>query len=238
MKICLVGEGPLAEQAGRLLDALGAEREPDREQADWILPATEDDALLKTLAGPKTLLDEEAWALCSSRLKTDAYLREHSLPVPAVFPGGSEPYLVKPDRGSFGLGIWVTDDYCEVGGAVNAGFLTQEELPGDVWSIVVTGVPGAYTVHPAMRLSFNDLRRRTGAVPDEAPEAGALRETARKAAECVGVHGVLEVEAMLHNGVWEITDLNARLPMYTSDALLEKGVNLLGELIEARRAKA
>lgn len=232
MKLCIIGAGPLYEQATRLADAAGLELTDDPAAADHILPATEDDGVLAKLDVNKALFDPAAWALCSSRLKTDAFLREHGVPVPEYFPGGSEPYLVKPDRGSFGLGIWVTDDYCEVGGAVNAGFVAEEELSGDVWSAVVTGAPGGYTVHPAARLAFDGRRQRIGAYCESAPDADALYKTAGTVAEAIGLRFVLEVEAICHHGTWTVTDLNARLPMLTPDALLQThGVNLLDALI-------
>ena len=231
MKLCIKGAGPLLEQAKRLAEAGGCTLVYDPAEADFVLPAAEDEQTLKSL-GEKALFDPNAWALCSSRLAADAFLRENGFPAPAYFPGGSEPYIVKPDRGSFGVGIWVTDDYCEVGGAVNAGFVTQEALSGDVWSVAVTGTPGGYTAHPAARLTFDGNRHRTDAVCEPAPEAELLARTALDAAEAVGVHGVLEVEAIFDGGVWKVTDLNARLPMLTSDALLSAcGVNLLTELI-------
>lgn len=232
MKLCVIGTGPLREQAARLAEAGGYALVSDRAEADYILPASEDDAALQTL-GEKALFDLKAWALCSSRLASDAFLKEHGIPAPEYFPGGSEPYIVKPDKGSFGLGIWVTDDYCEVGGAVNAGFVTQEELPGDVWSAAVTGTPGNYTVHPAAKLTFDGLRKRSAAEITDTPDAQALAGTAKKIAEALGLRGVLEVEAIHHLGVWKVVDLNARLPMLTSDALLSHGVNLLDELVKA-----
>ena len=200
--------------------------------ADKIIPATESGAVVKELRGENVLFDADAWNRTSSRLAADAMLREGGIPAPEYFPEGSEPYIVKPDRGSFGLGIWVTDDYCEVGGAVNAGFVTQEELAGPVWSAVVTGKPGAYTAHTPARLSFDDRRRRESAVCEPAPEAEALRTLAVSVAELVGVKGILEVEAIFHHGTWKVIDLNARMPMYTPDALLaSEGVNLLEELL-------
>ena len=231
MKIRIVGSGPLYGQALRLAQAAGYEVVSDG--ADAVLPATENDDELKALAGENVLFDAAAWAVASSRLTADALLREKGIPTPAYFPGGAEPYLVKPDRGSFGLGIWVTDDYCEVGGAVNAGFVTQEELPGDVWSAAVVGAPGAYAVYPPAKLTFDARRQRIGAAIEPAPDADALAETAKACAEALSVRGVLEVEAIRHLGVWKVVDLNARLPMLTSDALLAQGVNLLEELVEA-----
>lgn len=230
MKLRILGAGPLAGQAERLAAAAGYETVSGGE--DFTLPATEDDGVLRGLP-ENALFDAGAWEIASSRLRTDALLREKGIPAPEYFPGGSEPYLVKPDRGSFGLGIWVTDDYCEVGGAVNAGFVTQEELHGDVWSAAVAGKPGAYTVFPPAKLTFDDRRQRVSAELADAPDGQDLEKTALACAEALGLQGVLEVEAIHHLGVWKVIDLNARLPMLTSDALLGAGVNLLEELVRA-----
>lgn len=198
-------------------------------EADLILPATESEAVLNILPGEKALFDLNAWNRTASRLEADEFLRSMGVPIPEYFPRGSEPYLVKPDRGSFGAGIWVTEDFCEVGGAVNAGFVTQEELNGPVWSQVIVGKPGNYTAYAPAKLSFDD-RCRTGAACLPASEPEALAETAVKIAEAIGLSGILEVEAIFHRGLWKVIDLNARLPMYTGEALLETGINLLGEL--------
>ncbi len=232
MKLQIVGVGPLAVDAARLAEAAGYELVDSG--ADRVLPATERDELLVGLTGKNVLLDRDAWALASSRLKTDKFLHEHGIPAPAAYPGGAEPYVVKPDRGGFGRGIWVTDDTCEVDGAVNAGFVAQEELPGDVWSAAVTGTPGDYTVHAPARLTFDGRRQRIDAVLEDHPAADELRRTARSVAEAMGLHGVLEVEAIYHRDEWKVIDLNARLPLLTSDALLETGVNLLEEIVNIR----
>ena len=231
MKLQIIGGGLPAEQAKRLAAAAGWEL--TEEDADYVLPAPESGELPEGLTGDNVLLDREAWALASSRFRTDAFLRERGFPVPAYFPDGSEPYIVKPDRGGFGRGIWVTDDYCEVGGAVNAGFVAQEELPGDVWSAAVAGVPGSYTAFPPARLSFDGRRQRTGAELAEHPQGDDLRRMAAAVAEAAALRGVLEVEAIFHLGAWKIIDLNARLPILTSDALLDRGMNLLEELVKA-----
>ena len=176
MTILILGGGALGEQACRLAEAAGihtvAADEP-LPTADFVLPATEDETLLRGLSGENVLFDKAAWALASSRLASDAFLRERGIPVPEYFPGGSEPYIVKPDRGSFGRGIWVTEDFCEVGGAVNAGFVTQEELPGDVWSVCVLGKPGGYAAYAPAKITFDGRRRRTAAQCAAPPEETA-----------------------------------------------------------------
>ena len=225
MKIFIAGQGPLGEQAIRLTQAAGYAVVADAASADYILPVAYDE----TLPTDKLLADMDAWALTNSRLASDAFLQARGFPVPAYFPGGSEPYIVKPDKGGGGRGIWVTEDFCEVGGAVNAGFVAQEELPGDVWSAVVTGRPGAYTAHPPVRLIFRE-RKRTGAELAPAPEGDALRQLATDIAQTLELRGILEVEAIWSRNAWWVTDLNARLPLFTPDTL---ETNLLTELVRA-----
>ena len=225
MKLRIIGSGSLYDQAQRLAEAAGYELV--NEGGDYILPATEDDGVLGSL-GENALFDPAAWEIASSRLKTDETLRERGIPAPEYFPGGAEPYLVKPDRGSFGRGIWVTDDYCEVGGAVNAGFVTQEELQGDVWSAAAAGKPGAYAMYPPAKLTFDGRRQRVSAELMDPPDGQGLEDTVRACAEALGIRGVLEVEAIHHLGVWKVIDLNARLPMLTSDALLEQVLRVAG----------
>lgn len=253
MKLLIIGGGALGTQALRLAKAAGiftllADKNaacPGKEladefavldaakaelpAADKILPCVEDEAVLFRL-GENAVFHRPTWEMTASRLRADEFLREKDIPAPAYFPEGSEPYLVKPDRGSFGTGIWVTEDFCEVGGAVNAGFVTQEELPGDTWSVVITGCPGVYKVHAPARLQF-DGRKRVSAVCEPAPEEELLRATALRTAEALKAEGILEIEAMLAQGKWKVTDINARLPMCTPDALLETGVNLLAEIL-------
>ncbi len=241
MKLLILGTGPLAEQAVRLAEAAGmqytlcgsvAQAGVLLPEHDYILPATEEDSLLTLADGEKALFGPAARSLTRSRLAADAFMREHDIPIPAYFPDGSEPYLVKPDKGSFGMGIWVTEDFCEVGGAVNAGFVTQEELDGDERSAVVIGSPGGYRAYTPARLTFAG-RTRTGAVCQMHPAGDQLRSLAVTVAQAIGVTGVLEVEAIHSRGQWKVTDLNARIPMFTPDALLGEGVNILEEMIKA-----
>ena len=253
MKLLILGGGAIGAQAAKLAKTAGfyvllADRNPvcpaaaladeflnidfvkhPLPPADAVLPAVENDEVLMNLPAG-ALFDAAAWKLTASRLAADEWMREKGIPVPEYFPRGSEPYLVKPDRGSFGQGIWVTEDFCEVGGAVNAGFVTQEELDGPVWSQVILGKDGDYTAYAPAKLSFAG-RRRTGAECVPVPEATQLEETAKKLAQLMNLRGILEVEAIFHRGVWKVVDLNARLPMYTGEALLETGINLLDELV-------
>ena len=202
--------------------------------ADYILPAGADSVMLAAVRGGKLLLDPEAQAVCRSKLAGDDLLAAHGFARPQRFPLGSEPFIVKPDRDSFGRGIWATEDFCEVGGAVNANFLTQEELRGPVVSVTVLGRPGAYACGPVLALETDDRYDlcRAGLpapVPGEAREAFAGE--ALRLAALLELEGLLEVQAVYHGGQCKIIEMNGHFPELTALCLLAGGTNLVCLLI-------
>lgn len=202
--------------------------------ADWILPAGADSALLSAARGEKLLFDPEAQAVCTSKLTGDDLLAAHGFARPRRFPQGSEPYIVKPDRDSFGRGIWATEDFCEVGGAVNANFLSQEELNGPVVSVTVLGAPGAYAAGPVLALEPDDrydLCRASLPAPIPAEAQAAFSAEALRLAELLGVEGLLEVQAVYHGGLCKIIEMNGHFPELSALCLLAGGTNLVTQLI-------
>lgn len=203
--------------------------------ADCIFPAAAEEALLAPFRGEKLLFDPLAQAVCRSKLAGDDYLEAHGYPHPQRFPRGSEPYIVKPDADSYGRGIWATEDFCEVGGAVNANFLTQEELTGPVVSVTVWGRPGAYGSAPVLGLKTDDRYDLCEAflpapIPAEAAEAFAA--DARRLAEEIGLEGLLEVQAVFHGGKCKIIEMNGHLPELSALCLFAgAGINLVQELM-------
>lgn len=190
--------------------------------ADFTLPATEDPQLLAEGRARGLLFDPTALAVCRSKLACDAFLEEKGHPRPQRFPLGSEPYIVKPDSNSFGRGIWVTEDFCEVGGAVNANFLTQEELPGPVVSVLVLGRPGHYAALPVTGLECDDrydLCRAFLPAPLPAEAAEAFAAEALTIAGELGAEGLLELQAVYHGGRCKIIEMNAQFPVLSSLAL-------------------
>ena len=87
MRLYIEGAGPLYDQAKRLADAAGLRLVYTAADADLILPATEDDGILKAL-DDRALFDPHAWALCSSRSASDDFLREHGIPINAAVISG------------------------------------------------------------------------------------------------------------------------------------------------------
>lgn len=209
--------------------------------ADAVLAVSGDDALVSAFEG-RLIYDPRTPALCLSKLAADDFLAEKGFARPQCFPGGSEPYIVKPDRGSFGLGLWVTEDFCEAGGAVNADFLTQEELTGPVVSVTVWGKPGAYACGPVLGLETDDrfdLCRAFLPAPIGAGAAEAFRAEALRAARELNMEGFLELQAVYHGGVCKIFELNRHLPELSALALYAgTGLNPVQQLLEGRSDEA
>ncbi len=201
--------------------------------ADVVFPATAEEALLAPFRGKGLLYDPTAPALCLSKIEMDDYLAQNGFAHPARFPYGSEPYLGKPDRDCFGRGVYTTEDFCEAGGAVNAGFLVQEELAGPLVSVTVLGRDGVYTAGPVLGLETDDrydLCKASLPAPIGPEAASLFRSEALRLAEALAVEGIMEVQAVYHNGDCAIIDVNRLLPELSALCLEAAGsVNLLAE---------
>ncbi len=175
--------------------------------------------------------NEPAHRLCADKQAAHDFLAAGGFPQPADFPSGSEPYIVKPATGGgCGRGIWATEDYCEAGGGVNAGFLVQEELHGDVLSVAVAGCHGRIAVCPAVRLIMDDRYDRCAAELPAAADA-ALRPLAERLGQALALEGVLEFKAVVTAAGAHIISLNEGLPALASTALHHgAGLDPLGAL--------
>ena len=141
-------------------------------------------------------------ALFASKLAQQAFFEENNIPAPRRFPEGCEPYIVRPDRGAGGIGICSVDDYCEAGGAVNAGFLVQEELEGPVYLKTAEQTDGGVTLGPTRRLA-RGVRYARGAesVSDlNDVEEEALAAPVRRLAELLAPTERIEVKLLRHDG--------------------------------------
>lgn len=215
MKLYINFAGPTAAEAALLAREAGWEITNSEAAADKVFPA-----------------DEKLKALCRSKSAVNERLAVAGVPLPADFPDGSEPYLVKPDDGRNGQGIWTTADYCEVGGAVNAGFVTQEERSGKLLSVAVRASETGPMVFPPIELLQDDRYCRTGArypagLSEE--EERILKDAAQKAAEALQPVGFMEVKAVSGPAGVAVISVNEGLPALAASALwYGAGLSLLG----------
>jgi len=124
-------------------------------RADFILPALENDEVHKALIeiaeenGLILAFDAEAYAITSSKIKSDKLMREYGIPAPRYFPECEGPYILKPSGESGSSGVSRAEDADEVrrflNEAVNPGnWIAEEYLEGPSYSIEIIGSPGMY----------------------------------------------------------------------------------------------
>lgn len=253
-KSLLIDKNPKA-LAARLCDEMGVFDVLKKEyklidflkQADWILPALENDAVHAVLAeiarehGLRLAFDRKAYDVSSSKLRSDQLMREHGIPAPEYFPGGAGPYIIKPSGESGSTGVMRAETKEEVRAFLTqAGhpdkWVVQEFLTGPSYSIEVIGSPGAYRTYEITQIHMDeDYDCKMVTAPCELSEQlrRGFSDMAVKLAQLVNLSGIMDVEVINHNGIFKVLEIDARFPSQTPIAVYHStGVNLLCELAE------
>jgi pyrrolysine biosynthesis protein PylC len=214
---------------------------------DLVVPATENGPALQSLVmwcgenGMPLAFDPGAYAISSSKNASDGLFRKLGVPVPAPWPDCGFPVLAKPDEGSGSQGVEVFPDLegleARFGRDLPApGSVLQAYVTGPAHSIEVMGCPGDY--HP---LQITDLEmdrdyscKRVLAPSRLNPDlTSGFEEIAVKLAEAVGLSGIMDVEAIVHEGQLKVLEIDARFPSQTPIAIYHStGINLVERLVE------
>lgn len=214
----------------------------DMKEADIVLPALENDAVLGWLdrdakeQGYTLAFDWSAYQLSSSKIKSDVLFRKCGIPVPEYFPGGSYPYICKPDNDSGSHGVQRLDTQAQLQAALekNSDLVIQEFLEGPSYSIEIIGKPGMYRTYLVTRIHM-DQSYDCNMVTAPCDLTSSQEETLRKMAFCIAeeikLHGIMDLEVIDHNGTFKLLEIDARIPSQTPTAVLHSsGMNLLEEL--------
>ena len=209
-----------------------------------VIPATEDSEALDSLEvwcrthEVPLAFDSGAYAVSSSKTASDVLFRKLGLPAPDPWPGCTFPVLAKPDGGSGSKGIEVFPDRASLearfGSSPPPGWVLQEYLRGPSFSIEVVGRPGAYSPLQITGLEMDgnhDCKRVVAPASLPSNLAGAFEEMALTLAEAVGLSGIMDVEAVLHDGLLKVLEIDARFPSQTPMAVYHStGVNMVEAL--------
>jgi pyrrolysine biosynthesis protein PylC len=211
---------------------------------DLVLPATEDAQALQSLVEwcdenrMPLAFDPGAYAISSSKAASDALFGELGIPAPAPWPECAFPVLAKPDGGSGSKGVEVFPDLQ----ALEARFdlipppdrVLQEYLSGPSYSIEVMGRPGDYTPLQITSLEMDrDYDCKRVLAPSLLPSdlTRSFEEVAVALAEAVGLSGIMDVEAIVHEGQLKVLEIDARLPSQTPIAVYHStGINMVERL--------
>ena len=214
---------------------------------DLIIPAIEDREVLHLVAQWARLkqiplaFDGEAWALTSSKRRSNALFQHLGLPVPADWPGCGVPVVVKPDGESGSRGVRVYGDAAAVhadfaDGRIPETLVAQQFLTGPQCSIEVVGVPGRHRALGVTDLHMDpghDCRRVTAPTRLSSAHVMKLEQMALTLAEAIDLKGIMDLEVILDQGDLKLLEIDARFPSQTPMAVYwATGINMVQVLAE------
>jgi pyrrolysine biosynthesis protein PylC len=207
---------------------------------DLVIPTLENDAALACLervtrnSGIPFAFDPAAYAISSSKIKSEQLFKQTGAPAPARWPKCKFPVVAKPDRGSGSQGVKVFQDIKELQNTLKppaSEWLIQEFIPGPSYSLEVIGMPGQYLTPQITDLGMDanyDCKRVTA--PSNLAgglisEFGALSMALANALE---LNGIMDVEVVLHENELKVIEIDARLPSQTPTAVYwSTGLNIV-----------
>lgn len=213
-------------------------------EADFVIPALENDKALQVLVdlqrsqGINLIHSPEAYAISSSKLRSDVVMASHNIPVPCHYPQGKLPYIAKPSSLSGSEGVIKLTDESQLRNFLSThsddAWVVEEYLDGPSYSIEVIGYPGNYRAYHITELFMDSSYdcKRVLSCPDLSP---ALRrqfcELALSLGEMVGLYGIMDVEVIEQNGILKVLEIDVRHPSQTPINIYHAtGQNFMAEL--------
>ena len=211
---------------------------------DLVLPATENAHALQSLVKwceknrMPLAFDSGAYAISSSKTVSDALFRKRGIPAPAPWPDCSFPVVAKPDGESGSKEVEVFPDLPALEARFDlippSGRVLQAYVTGPSYSIEVMGRPGDYTPLQTTDLEMDrDYDCKRVLAPSVLPSdlTGLFERMAVTLAESVGLSGIMDVEAILHEGRLKVLEIDARFPSQTPIAVYHStGINMVERL--------
>ncbi len=221
--------------------------------ADLVIPALENDAALVCLnrvtrnKGIPFAFDPAAYAISSSKIKSEKLFKRKGVPTPARWPTCKFPVVAKPDQGSGSQGVTVFNDKTVLQNALKPTtqeWLIQEFIPGPSYSLEVIGSPDRYTTPQVTDLAIDeqyDCKRVTA--PSDLADAliSKFEQLSLALADALNLNGIMDVEVILHEDDLKVIEIDARLPSQTPTTVYwSTGLNmvqLLGDLFLKGQAR-
>ena len=217
---------------------------------DAILPANEDLVTLTALEGlsHKTgvplLFDLQAYRVSSSKLLSNELLSELNVPTPRPWPVCGYPVVVKPSSLSGSAGVMKAscqqelEEGLERIRALNDDAVVQEFVEGPSISIEVIG--DGHDAVPLVTTEViidGDYDCRMVRCPFSGIDASTeeeFGEWGRGIARRMSLRGIMDVEAIVQDGLPRVLEIDARMPSQTPAAVYNAtGVNIVETLVNA-----
>lgn len=217
-------------------------------KVDLIIPTLEDNAALAMLTRwsrkvkAPMAFDPAAYAISSSKLKSNELFTRLGLPTPGSWPDCGYPVLAKPSRGSGSRGVQVFHDLDSLQLNFAAAlpppdWVLQEYIEGSLHSLEVLGGPGNYRTLQVTDLYMDETYdcKRVVAPSELSPELAAeFKSLSLRIAEALNLNGIMDVEVVLGRKGFKILEIDARLPSQTPITVYwstgQNMVQMLGEM--------
>jgi pyrrolysine biosynthesis protein PylC len=215
------------------------------EGVDLIIPAMEDRESLAALKSTAyrckkaMAFDPCAYAISSSKARSNELFQKMGLSTPAPFSGYDYPIVVKPDgaSGSAGVAVITNAHFFEKrfgGNGLPDGWVAQSYVSGPSYSIEVIGIPGQYITPQVTDLRMDAVFDCKGVTaPSDLPDDlyFELERIAVRIANEIKLYGIMDVEVILNEGELKVIEIDARLPSQTPITVYwSTGLNMLSLL--------
>jgi pyrrolysine biosynthesis protein PylC len=215
---------------------------------DLIIPALENNKVLERLdisrsEGdiPPLAFDYRAYKTSCSKIRSKALFNRLGLPMAAPWaPGAEGSFVAKPSVSSGSRSVLFFDDSREIEQrfptlSSRCRMVIEEKLIGPSYSVEVVSVKGLKPkTFQVTLLEMDDTADCCRVIaPSNLPKEKekALSNMAKQLAADLELTGLMDLEAIDHNGKLTLTEIDARFPSQTPTAIYwSTGVNLLYEL--------
>ena len=216
---------------------------PDLSGMDILIPALEDESALRAIQelsqkqGVPCLFDHRAYSLSSSKRRSYDLMAGIGIPIPQKWPESGFPLIIKPDGQSGSKGVHIhTHPGPQLDEALqDQNIIAEEYVSGPLYSLEVLGVPGSYETIQVTDLVLDrmyDCKRVMAPSRLDGKSRADFADQAIRIARALQLHGVMDVEAIFHEGRLITIEIDARLPSQTPTAvywscgcnILEQGV--------------
>lgn len=214
---------------------------------DIVIPTTENQEALESLvewsrtSSIPLAFDPQAYAISSSKLKSDTLFAEIGVPVPKHWPSCTFPIICKPSEGSGSEGVYYFQTQEQLQSVFpppypRPNWVFQEYLEGPSYSLEVVGTPGNYKTIQVTDLEMDhqyDCKRVTAPTTLTPQLEKEFRRISLHIAETIQLKGLMDVEVILHQGQLKVLEIDARFPSQTPTAVYQStGINLLELLVQ------
>jgi pyrrolysine biosynthesis protein PylC len=212
-------------------------------EMDLIIPALENKHALNSLMdlaeqGQFPLaFDGTAYAISSSKQKSDLLFRELGLPAPHPWPECEFPVILKPSGLSGSQGIQRIDNLGDLKISIqennlqDANWTIQEFIEGPSYSLEIIGIKGNYHSLQSTIIEVDemfDCKRVVAPAGLSQALERRFHELAVSVAEAIELNGLMDMEVILHKNELKILEIDARLPSQTPTAVFKStGINML-----------